>query len=114
MKALKRVVFWQSAVWLGCTLLAFILSGKGAAISAFLSGAVCALPSFFVISLLIVFKDAPASPVGIFILEFLKVSLSILGFLCVALFFKDLDWLAFILTVIAVLISHVFALASRR
>lgn len=45
---------------------------------------------------------------------FIKVSLVILGFLSVALFYKELNWLAFILSAGVVLLSHVFALASRE
>lgn len=112
MFALRRVIFWQLAVWLSCIVVA-LLVGVSAAFSAFWGGAVCALPSFGVIGLLYISRHNRASPLGIFIVEFIKVSLTIFGFLCVALFYKNLHWLSFILTFSAVLLSHLFALAGR-
>lgn len=112
MFALRRVFFWQLTAWLVCILVAFAV-GVSAALSAFLGGAVCALPSFAVIGVLFLSRNKPASPLGIFVVEFFKVSLTIFGFLCVALFCRNLHWLSFILTFSAVLLSHLFALAGR-
>lgn len=94
--------------------LSLLFAGAEGAISSLLSGAACALPSFLVIYLMIKFSGKGASPAGIFIYEFVKVSLIILGFLSIALFYSHLKWLPFIFTAIAVLLSHIFALASRN
>ncbi|MCD8338887.1 MAG: ATP synthase subunit I, partial [Burkholderiales bacterium] len=114
MAALKSLFLIQSATW-GFGVVAFwIFWGTHGLISAFLGGAVCALPSFFVIALLILGRNQQASPYSIFIYEFIKVAQTILGFLCVAFFYKNLNWPAFMLTFSAVLLSHLFALARRR
>ncbi len=112
MASLKNVVLFQSTAWLFVAFVFFLFSGSNAACSAFVGGAVCALPSFFVIALMMLNKSA--SPFGIFIYEFIKVSMIILGFLLVALLYKDLNWLAFIISSATVLLSHVFALSIRR
>ncbi len=114
MKALRRVVFCQLIACLICTVAALAIGGSAAAVSSLLGGAVCALPSFLVIFLMYLTRNRAASPLGVFVFEFIKVSLVILGFLSVALFYKELNWLAFILSAGVVLLSHVFALASRE
>ncbi len=114
MFALKRVIIWQLSACLLFTLIFWIFLGNNSGLSALCGGLVCALPSFLVILILFVTRHARATPLGIFLYEFIKVSMIILGFLIVALVYKNLDWLSFIITGGAVLISHVFALASRQ
>lgn len=114
MEALKRIVFWQSAAVLLCSFVSWAAGGSGAGISSFLGGLVCAVPSFFIILLMYLFRGMPPNPIAIFLYEFIKVSLVILGFLSVALFYKELSWLPFILSAGIVLLSHIFALASRK
>ncbi len=114
MSALKSVVVFQSLTWLAMAVLFLILSGTRGGVSAFLGGAVCALPAFLVVAMMEATRKLPQTPLRIFVYEFLKVSLIILGFFSVALFYKDLNWLSFIISSAAVLLSHVFALASRR
>ncbi|MBS4845138.1 MAG: ATP synthase subunit I [Burkholderiales bacterium] len=114
MFALRRVVFWQFFVCLSCSLLFWIFSGRNSGLSALCGGAVCAFPSLLVILMMWVTRNAKASPFGIFLYEFFKVTMIIFGFLIVAMFYKNLDWLSFIISSGAVLLSHVFALASRK
>lgn len=114
MEALRRIVFWQSGAVVFCCVVSLAVAGSVAGISSLLGGLVCALPSFLVIFLMHVFKDKRTTPIAIFLYEFIKVSLIILGFLSVALFYKELSWLPFILSAGVVLLSHIFALASRK
>lgn len=110
MKALRRTVFWQSGAVILCGLVSWVAAGSVAGISSLLGGLVCALPSMLVVLLMHLF----AHPLAIFLYEFIKVSLVILGFFSVALFYKELSWLPFILSAGIVLLSHIFALASRK
>ena len=110
MKALRRTVFWQSGAVILCGLVSWVAAGSVAGISSLLGGLVCALPSMLVV----LFRNQQAHPLAIFLYEFIKVSLVILGFFSVALFYKELSWLPFILSAGIVLLSHIFALASRK
>lgn len=114
MNALIRVVFWQGVTWFACLLISFCLVGQAVLLSSFFGGLVCIVPTLLVVVTMLRLNKEVASPVGIFVFEFIKVSLTILGLFCVASFYKNLHWLAFIMTACAVLVSHVFALASRR
>lgn len=113
MKALRRTVFWQSGAVILCGLVSWVAAGSVAGISSLLGGLVCALPSMLVV-LLIFVSESASHPLAIFLYEFIKVSLVILGFFSVALFYKELSWLPFILSAGIVLLSHIFALASRK
>ena len=113
MKALRRTVFWQSRAVILCGLVSWV-GGSVAGISSLLGGLVCALPSMLVVLLMHLFRNQQAHPLAIFLYEFIKVSLVILGFFSVALFYKELSWLPFILSAGIVLLSHIFALASRK
>lgn len=114
MKALRRTVFWQSRAVILCGLVSWVAAGSVAGISSLLGGLVCALPSMLVVLLMHLFRNQQAHPLAIFLYEFIKVSLVILGFFSVALFYKELSWLPFILSAGIVLLSHIFALASRK
>ena len=110
MKALRRTVFWQSGAVILCSLVSWVAAGSVAGISSLLG----ALPSMLVVLLMHLFRNQQAHPLAIFLYEFIKVSLVILGFFSVALFYKELSWLPFILSAGIVLLSHIFALASRK
>lgn len=96
MKALRRTVFWQSGAVILCGLVSWVAAGSVAGISSLLGGLVCALPSMLVVLLMHLFRNQQAHPLAIFLYEFIKVSLVILGFFSVALFYKELSWLPFI------------------
>lgn len=95
MKALRRTVFWQSGAVILCGLVSWVAAGSVAGISSLLGGLVCALPSMLVVLLMHLFRNQQAHPLAIFLYEFIKVSLVILGFFSVALFYKELSWLPF-------------------
>lgn len=85
MKALRRTVFWQSGAVILCGLVSWVAAGSVAGISSLLGGLVCALPSMLVVLLMHLFRNQQAHPLAIFLYEFIKVSLVILGFFSVAL-----------------------------
>ena len=61
------------------------------------------------------FVSESASPsVSNLLIRIHKSVAVILGFFSVALFYKELSWLPFILSAGIVLLSHIFALASRK
>ena len=107
-----RVVGWQVAATFGAALLWALLRSSNAGWSALAGGAVCFVPGgLFALRL----KRASARQDGyvfaFFVGEGIKVLLSIVLFAAVAMFYRSADWLAFMLTYIAVLQVYVFGLA---
>ena len=80
MKALRRTVFWQIGAVIICSLVSWVAAGSVAGISSLLGGLVCAVPSMLVVFLMHLFRNQQAHPLAIFLYEFIKVSLVILGF----------------------------------
>jgi len=114
--ALLRVVAWQAGL---SVLLAAgwgLLRGGHGAVSAFIGGAICFLPSgLFALRLLLAQSRQDGYVFAFFAGEAIKILLSIALFAGVAVYYKNADWLALIVTYIAVLQVYVFGLlmASR-
>lgn len=113
MDSLSRVVFFQVISWLVLSLIFWIFKGDHFGLSAFLGGGSCVIPAVLVV-LLIRCSGSIVSPLAVFIYEFIKVITTIVCFVAIAMFYKNLEWGAFLVTSVAVLISHLFALAYRR
>jgi len=110
-----RVVFLQILTTVIVSLVAGLLGGSHAAISAWWGGAACVVPN----GLLALKLAAPArrpqgtSPAVFLIGEFVKVvsTLALLGLIVAT--YKDLVWLAMLVSFIVVLKSYVLALLVR-
>lgn len=114
MSSFNRVVFFQSASWLIVVLAIWIICGGGTAFSAFLGGFSCAIPSILAALSMKAIVRGTVSPLAFFLVEFFKVTTTILLCVMVAIVYKDLNWPAFLIGCGAVLFSHLFALAYRR
>jgi len=111
-----RVVGWQVAVALLLALVWGALRGADAAVSALAGGAVCFVPAgLFAMRLARAQSRQDGYVFAFFVGEGIKVLLSIVLFGAVALWFNGADWLALIVSYIAVLQVYVFGLlmASR-
>ena len=111
-----RVVAWQAGISLLLAVAWGVLAGANSAASALAGGAICFLPSgLFALRLMRAQNRQDGYVFAFFAGEAIKVLLSIALFASVAVFYKGADWLALIVTFIAVLQVYVFGLlmASR-
>jgi len=110
-----RVVFLQILTTVIVSLVAGLLGGTHAAISALLGGAACVVPNgLFALKLAAAARRPQGTSPAVFLVgEFVKVvsTLALLGL--VVAFYKDLVWLALLASVIVVLKSYVLTLLVR-
>jgi ATP synthase protein I len=111
-----RIVLLQLATALIAALIAFMLYGIPAGLSALFGGLSCSLPNaFFALRLGIsVRKPGGASPATFFIGEFIKIALTILLMAAVVTLYRDLNWAAFLIAYIVVLKSYFILLFRQR
>ncbi len=98
------------------TLVAAMLGGWNAAASAALGGLACVIPNALFGLRLTLEGRRPggATLQGLFVGEFVKVAVTLLMIFAVARADHDLNWLAFIIGIIAVLKSYFLAFVFRR
>jgi ATP synthase protein I len=113
---MTRIILMQLLAALVVALIALLLGGEVAGISAVLGGLSCALPNaLFAVRLhLATLKPGGASPVTFFVGEFVKILLTLACLAAVALLYRDVNWLAFIASVIIVLKSYIFLLFRNQ
>lgn len=110
------VVLMQFAVAAAVSLIAAGLGGASAGWSALLGGASCVVPNALFALRLFAGTQKPegATPATFFIGEFVKIFLTIAFMGAVVWLYRDLNWLAFIAAVIAVLKSYILLLIRVR
>jgi ATP synthase protein I len=93
-------------------IVAFLVSGQHAAISALAGGLACAIPNgLFALRLFAgTRKPGGASPITFFVGEFLKIASTIALLAAVVWLYRDVHWLAFLVGFIAVLKSYLILL----
>ena len=110
-----RVVFLQMLTTVIVSLVAGLLGGSHAAISALLGGAACVVPNgLFALKLAAAARRPQGTSPAVFLVgEVVKVvsTLALLGL--IVAFYKDLVWLALLASVIVVLKSYVLTLLVR-
>lgn len=112
---MARVVFLQFLTTFVVAGLAWLVSGRMAAVSALLGGLACAVPNgLFALRLVLAGRRGEASPVGFLLGEFVKVVATVALLALIAKAVKDLNWLAMIVAIIAVLNSYVLALTVKH
>jgi ATP synthase protein I len=107
-----RVVFLQILTTAVVSLGAGLIGGPHAAISALLGGAACWIPSgLFAVKLALAGRRAQGTSVAVFFIGELVKVVSTLALLAgVIVLYRDLVWLAMLVSFIAVLKSYVLAL----
>jgi len=107
-----RVVLLQLATTVVAGLIAGLLGGTPALISALLGGLCCVVPnSLFALRLFAnAQKAANADPMAFFIGEFIKIALTIALLGAVAWLYHDLSWLALIAGFVVALKSYIILL----
>jgi ATP synthase protein I len=110
-----RVVFLQILTTVVVSLVAGLLGGTHAAISALLGGGACVIPNgLFALKLAAASRRPQGTDAAVFLIgEFVKVVSTIALLALVIAIYKDLVWLAMLISIIAVLKSYVLALLIR-
>ncbi len=113
-----RTVQLQVAMTVTVAMLAAMMGGVHAALSAALGGLSCVVPSgLFALRLALESRRPGGATVhGFFVGEFVKLAVTVLMLFAVASFYRDLNWLALIVGFIAALKSYflIFLFGIRR
>lgn len=109
---MARVILFQFAFALIVALLALLVGGRQAGISSLLAGLCCVLPNaLFAFGLHLSDRRRAAKGVGSFFLwEFAKIAATIAMMVMVFWLYKDLSWIAFLVSLAVVLKSYIFLL----
>ena len=107
-----RIVFLQVAATVVAGLIAGLLGGWHALVSALLGGLCCVVPNgLFAMRLFAnTRKPGTVNPMTFFIGEFIKIALTIALLSAVVWLYRDLNWLALIVAFIVALKSYIILL----
>lgn len=107
-----RAVLLQLATTVIASVIAGLIGGTAAMLSALLGGLCCVIPnSLFALRLFTNSRKAgAANPMSFFIGEFIKIALTIALLGAVAWLYRDLNWLALIAGFIVALKSYIILL----
>jgi ATP synthase protein I len=110
-----RIVLLQILTTAVVSLLSALIGGAPAAISALLGGAACFIPNgLFALKLAAAARRPQGTDAGVFLIgEFVKVVSTIVLLALIVATYKDLVWLAMLVSIIAVLKSYVLALLIK-
>ena len=111
-----RVLLWQSAFAIVIALISVLIGGVPSGIAAILAGLCCVIPNvcFFAglfFAQKIFHKIIPAT---FFVMEFLKILISILLVILVFWFYREIKWIAFIVSYILILKSYILLLLKLK
>ena len=111
-----RVLLWQSIIAIIIAMLAVMVGGNSSGISSILAGLFCVIPNviFFLGLFLVQNIFHKIIPATFFVMEFLKIAISILLMILVFWFYRDIKWIAFIVSYILVLKSYIFLLTKLK
>ena len=111
-----RVVLWQLVVAVIVALIAVPIGGNSAGIASILAGLSCVIPNgiFFLgfyIAEKILHKNSPAT---FFVMEFLKIAISIVLVVLIFWSYREINWIAFLVSYIVVLKSYILLLSKSK
>lgn len=109
---MQRLLLIQFATTLAAAALAGFIAGLHAFTSALLGGLCCVIPNgLFALRLYLgALKPGTLSPATFFFGEFIKIAMTVALLAAVALWYRDLNWLALIAAFIIVLKSYIILL----
>ncbi len=106
-----RVVLLQLATTVVAGLIAGLLGGVPALLSALLGGLCCVVPNgLFALRLFANAQKSEANPMSFFIGEFIKIALTVALLGAAAWLYRDLNWLALIAGFVVALKSYIILL----
>ncbi|MDP5007751.1 MAG: ATP synthase subunit I [Glaciimonas sp.] len=111
-----RIVLWQFVITVVVASVAGMLGGVVGFISALLGGVCCAVPNGLFAARLYFNARKPggADPMTFFFGEFIKIAATVALMGAVVWLYRDINWLAFIVTFIVVLKSYLILLFRRQ
>ena len=110
-----RLILAQLAVTMTMALIAALIGGQHAGLSAFLGGACCVLPNgLFALRLHFgALRPGTLSPMTFFIGEFIKIAMTVGILFLVVWLYRDVNWLALIVAFIVALKSYIILLVRH-
>lgn len=113
---MARIIQLQILTTVLIALVAALIGDKAAGISALLGGLSCALPNALFAGRLHMSSKKPdgPSPVTFFVWEFVKVGLTLASLTAVAWLYHDINWVAFVVSIVVVLKSYIFLLFRNQ
>lgn len=113
---MKKILFLQTAVTLGAAALCWVISGRDAAVSAFLTGLAFLVPNaLFAVNLLLFSKSGAVVGAAVFLAgEIIKLMASGALFALGAILYRDFVWPAAVATLAVFLLSSVLGLLIRE
>ncbi len=113
---LGRVLLWQFGIAIIIALIAVLIGGRPSGISSFLAGLSCVVPNvIFFVGLFLAQKIfRKIIPATFFVMEFVKIAISIVLMFLVFWLYQDVKWVAFIVSYILVLKSYIFLLSKSK
>ncbi len=110
------IIGLQILVAMGVALIAYLLGGINAGITSVLASAVCVLPNMLMpIGFFLNDKVLKKSGFAVlFILEFLKIALTIALIVAVFRLYKDVNWVAFLVSFVIALKSYIILLSRSN
>lgn len=111
-----RVLLWQFVIAAIIALVAVLAWGNASGIAAILAGLSCVVPNvIFFLGLFLAQKIfRKIIPATFFVMEFLKIVISIFLVILVFWFYRDIKWVTFIVSYILVLKSYIFLLLKMK
>ena len=111
-----RIILLQLAATVVVGVIAGLLGGVPASVSALLGGLCCVVPNgLFALRLFVNAQKGPvANPMSFFIGEFIKITLTVALLGAAAWLFRDLNWLALIAAFIVALKSYIILIFRQK
>ena len=111
-----RVFLWQFIIATIIALIAVAIGGFPYGIAAMLAGLSCLVPNgIFFLGLFLTQKIFDKIvPVTFFVMEFVKIAISVLIMILIFWFYRDIKWIVFIVSYILILKSYLFLLSKSK
>ena len=111
-----RVVVWQLVIAAITAMIAVFIAGKSAGISSILAGLCSVIPNAifflgFYVAEEILHKNSPAT---FFVMEFVKIAISISLVVLIFWLYREVNWIAFLASYVVALKSYIFLLSKSK
>lgn len=113
---LTRIICLQLIIAVLTALAAFLLGGTRAGVSSALASTSCVIPNMIMFTGIYI-NDHVLKKSGfaaLFVLEFVKIALTIVLLIAVFWLYKDVNWIAFFVSFVIALKSYIFLLSRSK
>ncbi|MBR7070195.1 MAG: ATP synthase subunit I [Oxalobacter sp.] len=111
-----RALLWQSVIAVLIALIAAWIGGTSAGIAAILAGLCCVIPNIIFFAGMVAAEKIFANlrPATFFVMEFVKVAISMVLVIVTFWFYRDIHWIAYIISYILILKIYIVLLLKAR